>query len=127
MSNLDTIRERRAAIAAQRTSLDREDAELAVAERVLARMAGEEPAPVNAMTSLVRPRDALSRRDKVLDVLSGEAVWMNSREINAAIFKKHGAFIKGSSFFPMLTTLKNEGVILREGDKMALKSRVDKE
>ena len=127
MTDLTAIRERRAAIADQRASLDREDAELVVAERVLARMAGEEPAPVNAFVATRRKAMSMSRRELVMEAMTDGPMWQTSKDINFAIARKHGFHIKSTSFFPMLTALKNEGVILRDGDKMALKSRLDGE
>lgn len=90
-------------------------------------MAGEEPAPLNAFVAARRTAMPMSRRELVMEAMTDGPMWQTSKDINFAIARKHGFHIKGSSFFPMLTALKNEGVIIRDGDKMALKSRLDKE
>ena len=129
MESLQRIRTERAEIARQRAAMDRRDADLAVAERILSEIEGDaahQTLPLNAMLS-VMPASGVSRRDRVVESLSGEKIWMTSAEINEAIAKRHGAPIKTTSFYPMLTTLKNDGVIVRDGERIALKSRADKE
>lgn len=133
MSDLQKIREARADLARQRAALERRDAELAVAEKVLAEFGDVTVStpPQSVQQTQQRTLDIIlssppaSRRERVLQALSGEKVWMTSAEINRAIAKRHGMLIKGTSLYPMLTVLKNEGVIVRDGDKMALKSRVE--
>lgn len=130
MSDLQKIRDKRAAIAQQRAALERQDAELAIAEKVLREFANADHASAfggDVGLPVLARAPSGSRRERVLEALSGETVWMTSKEINFAIAQKYGVYIKGASLFPMLTALKNEGVIVRDGSKMALKSRVDKE
>lgn len=129
MSPIDQIRAERAKIAQQRAALEKRDAELAVAERVLAEFDGVTIVPVPPEAVQVQPYSGRepSRRDKVLDVLAEGALWATSAEINRAVARKFGFLIKPSSFHPLLTDLKNEGVILRDGNKLALKSRIEQE
>lgn len=130
MSSLQKIRDERAELARQRAALERRDAELAVAEKVLAEFEGIPATELAAISgterfSMKMPVPTTStRRELVIEALSGEKVWMTSGEINKAIYKRHRFMIKTSSLYPMLTVLKNETVIVRDGDKMALKSRV---
>lgn len=127
MSDLDQIRADRANIARQRAELEKLDADLAVAERVLLgyRASGaQSPAPIQAAFKLASPVPSATRRDRVIQALSDEKLWMTSSEINLAIEKRHGALMKTNSLYPMLTNLKKEGVIVRDRDRMALKSRI---
>lgn len=116
----------RADLARQRAALDKQDAELAIAEKVLSEIEGSDAPPAPAQNAMLNMMAAhgLSRRDRVVEALSGKLLWMTSAEINDAIAKRQGARIKNTSFYPMLTVLKNEGVVVRDGDKMALKSRI---
>lgn len=128
MSSLQKIRDKRAELALQRAALERQDAELAIAEKVLAEMEGVKasPSPQQPFEFDAPPQPSVhpSRRELVMEALGGEKVWMTSAEINKEVFRRHRFLIKTSSLYPMLTVLKNEGVIVRDGDRMALKSRV---
>lgn len=125
MTPLDQIRRQRADLARQRAALDKRDAELAIAEKVLAELEGAVASPAPSTMELLLSAPTASRRERVVEALSGERVWMTSREINNAIAKRHGMLIKSTSLLPMLTNLKNEGVVVRDGDKIALKERVE--
>ncbi|GLK49281.1 hypothetical protein GCM10017620_22540 [Brevundimonas intermedia] len=142
MNPLQQIRDKRAHLARQRAAIDLQDAELEVAEKVLVRLEAERPEGKTFELQPVQPgkndepRDTfafdvppirLSRRELVLEALKGEKIWMTSAEINEEIAKRHGAQIKPTSFYPMLSNLKNEAVIKREGDRMALASRIEGE
>lgn len=113
----------RADLARQRAALDKQDADLAVAERVLAKLEGSEPPPQQPF-EFSPPGAALSRRDRVVEALSGQKLWMTSAEINQAIANRHGALIKTTSFYPMISLLTKEGVLVRDEDKLALKRRI---
>ncbi len=65
-----------------------------------------------------------TRREKVIHALMGEKIWMTSGEINKAIAKRHGTLIKSTSFYPMISLLTKERVIIRRDDKLALRSRL---
>ena len=124
MSDLARIHARKAEIAEERDRLDRELRDLAIAERVLLNLSGAvEQAPADAA-----PPSDLTRRDKILAVLNGSAEpWLTSTDINKAIARRFGGLIKSSSLLPMLTNLKDEGVIIRKDGKLALKERVQRE
>ena len=124
MSNLVTIRSERAKIALQVAALQKRDSDLAIAEKVLAEFEGAATPPV-AMADAPAMRRAGTRRDRIIEALENGDLWKTSGQINQAIAKASGFFIKNSSLYPMLTTLKNEDVIVRDGDKMALKSRLE--
>ena len=126
MEPLEQIRAERAQIVQQRAALDKRDAELAIAERVLAGMSGVSP-PITPFVVTAHSNKEPSRKDKVLDILSDGPLWMTSSSINLSVARKYGQLIKPSSFHPLLTDLKNEGVILRDGNKLALKSRIEQE
>lgn len=121
------IRAKRAELARQRAALEKQDAELAIAERVLAEMEGVKASSPQQTFEIVLSAPSGSRRERVLEALGGDKIWMTSAEINNAIAKRHGVLIKGTSLYPMLTNLKKEGVIIRQGDRMALKGRLEKE
>lgn len=129
MTGLQKIRAKRAELAQQRAALDGLDAELAIAERVLAKLEGDEtPAATTPSAAPPPPPAGASRRERILEALSGEKVWMTSGEINHAIWKRHGAMIKGSSLYPMLSVLKQEGVIVRagkNGENIAIRRRAE--
>ena len=105
--------------------MEKRDAELAVAERVLAEMEGADvPSAPEKVYELSPSPVATSRREKVIEALSGTKLWMTSGEINQAIAKRHGAPIKNTSFYPMISVLTKDGVIIRKDDKLAVKGRI---
>ena len=125
INSLQRIREERADLVRQRTAIEKRDAELAIAERVLAELertplpsGPEKPYELSLMPQ------AASRRERVLEALSGQKLWMTSAEINQAIARRHGAMIKATSFYPMISLLTKEGVLVRDEDKLALKGRI---
>lgn len=133
MTGLQKIRDKRADLARQRAALERQDAELAIAEKVMAEIEGDEtpaqPAlPAGSAPTALSKLVATSRRTRILEALSGEKVFMTSAEINEAIAKRYGAPIKGSSLYPMLSLLKQEKVIVRagkNGELIAIKRRAE--
>lgn len=134
MSTLQQIRERRTEIAKARQSLDAEDAELATAERVLIRMGNgsqhaslfDAPSPVFDMPVLTSRK--ITNRDLVVEALSRSPhAWLESSEINGELSKMGRPIIKSATLYPLLTLLKNEGTIVRDGAKLALKARVNGE
>lgn len=129
MTDLQKIRDRRADLAQQRAALEKLDADLATAERVLVEMSGSEASPaLNPVVPVKPPSGYGSRRERILEALSGEKVFMTSGEVNRAIAKRYGVMIKGTSLYPMLTQLKKEGVIVRagqKGDLIAIKRRAE--
>ena len=122
---MERIRAERADLASQRAVLEQRDAELAVAERVLAELEGNDKSKASDRPQELSLSPAPNtRREKVIFALSGEKIWMTSAEINQAIGRRHGAEIKSTSFYPMVSLLTKERVIIRRGDKLALRSRL---
>lgn len=130
--NLSTVRARRAQINKLRKALDTEDHELEIAEAVLTRLAAHHnvdivpsiPQSNGTTTAIQQP---VTQRDLVIATLRTLSdPWIDSSanlltEINSV----HGASIKPSSLLPLLTALKNEGVIRRDGaNRIALAERV---
>lgn len=125
MNSLQRIREERAEIVRQRAAIEKRDAELAIAEKVLAELERTAPTagPETTYELSLTPQ-AASRRERVIEALSGQKLWMTSAEINQAIARRHGALIKTTSFYPMISLLTKDGVLVRKDDKLALKSRL---
>lgn len=132
-SFLDLVRARRAEIDRQRAALDTEDQELAVAERVAERLepfvrAGAPNAETgstvtNAVLAAGAPK---TQPELVISTLKASAgPWFeSSNALHDEIQRIHGVDIKSGSLLPVLTNLKNEGIILREGPRIALAERV---
>jgi hypothetical protein len=137
--NLTTVRQRRTALAQMREQIDAEDKELEITERVLTRLAaGTTAAPPsmqivglngdsgNLLTGPAAPQP-VTQRDLVIATLrTFPDAWIDSSaNLLTEITNAHGVAIKPSSLLPLLTTLKNEGVIRRDGaNRIALAERV---
>ena len=127
-SDIHLVRERRAEIEKQRVALDKEDAELAITERTLARLQAAKSAakPNSNGASPFKPKGAISQSDMILGVLRGAPTpWMaSSNDLHAAIKTIHGADINKNSFFPMLHSLEKRHLIVRKGGRIALAERL---
>lgn len=125
MSDLIQVRARRANIAQLRAALDKEDAELATVERVLLRLSGEAPAATSQREPLgvriVRGNKALVTR--VLEDVPHP--WMTADEIKNEIERTTGNVIGKTTLFPLLTAMKNEGLIVRDNRRVALPRRLE--
>jgi hypothetical protein len=125
--NITTVRARRQEIAKLRQSIDEEDKELEVTERTLMRLASSKPAP-QPMVDEVKPtpRGPISQADLVISTLEGTSKpWLDSpAALHAEIKRLHGVDIKKSSFQPVISQLKAKKIIVRDGTKIALASRV---
>ncbi|MBA4330583.1 MAG: hypothetical protein B7Y85_06185 [Brevundimonas sp. 32-68-21] len=123
--SITRIRAEREEIARQRAALDKRDADLAVAEKVLVELEGVDASSApEAPYELNLSPQATTRREKIIEALKGPKLWMTSGEINKAIYKRHGVMIKTTSLYPMLTLMTKEGVLMRSKDKLALESRI---
>jgi hypothetical protein len=134
MATLTAIRERRAQIAQQVARLQTEDEELAVVEQVLKRFAergeadGGAPTPLQSRSSALRQRmlSPRSQREYVLDALANaDAVWLRSDQIVAFARKRWGVAISERSLRPLLSVMKRDGQIVRQGRVLALPERVE--
>jgi hypothetical protein len=128
--NLATVRNRRAQIAAQRKVLDEEDKELEIAERALTRLAATTQVSnghfVLASGDPVQ-QQPVTQRDLVIATLrTHPEVWIESSgHLRAEIERNHKVQIRRTSLLPLLTTLKDEGVIRRDAhNRIALAERV---
>lgn len=124
MEALNQLRARRQEIARLKAELDKEDQDLSVAERVFLKLSGVE--------IVVQPRepliDRLVRGNKALVVAALEdepQPWMTADQIRSAIERTRGHLIGKSTLFPLLTAMKNEGLIVRNGRVVALATRVE--
>ncbi len=126
MANIAAIRARRAEIARQLAKLQAEDDELALVEQVLRRFSGEQESAPHASgvrQLLMRPR---SQREFVLDALSAsDAVWLRSDQIVSLARKRWGVAISERSLRPLLSVMKREGHIVRQGRMLALPERLE--
>ena len=125
MDVLTTIRSRREEISKNITALQAEDSELAVAEKVITRLA-----PISGDGGSSSPREGQPPRQ--IDFVVKTLAHMPQRwapdwtYLQTAIMNVFGVEIPKSSLQPYLSHLKNDGVIVRDGPKIALKSRVAK-
>lgn len=119
--NLATVRARRAEIARQRKSIDEEDAELAVAERALVRLAL--PRQTNGAVLAERPTTNI---DLIVEALKRHSEpWVrDAKHLHALIVQEFSIDMKESSLMPLLSRLRSEGVIRRQDSKIALTQRV---
>jgi hypothetical protein len=115
-----------AEIEAMQTALATELEELTVARRVLMRLGGNvrPSAPVVQQPKMPRPG---TTRDLFLEVLrANDPPWMVANEVRSRASELKGAEIPMGTVSPTLTDLKNAGLIVRDGMKVALASRVPK-
>lgn len=66
-----------------------------------------------------------TQTDLIIATLKASAdVWVESSSVlHDDILRIHGVDIKSNSLLPLLTGLKNEGIIVRDGPKIALAER----
>ena len=125
MSDLSRIIARIAEIEAMQASLATELEELTVARRVLVRLGGGDaapPIPIVQQAKMPRPG---TTRDLFLEVLKGnDPPWMVANEVRSKASELKGVEIPMGTVSPTLTDLKNAGLIVRDGMKVALASRV---
>jgi hypothetical protein len=146
--NLATVRARRAQLAKWRDQIADEDHELEIAERALTRLAvSTTSAPVGGTVTLSgitistaptpviwpptesTPPEPTTQRELVLSTLRHrKEVWVpSSADLQNEIAALHKITIKPNSLLPLLTTLKNEGVIRRDAqNRIALAERVER-
>jgi hypothetical protein len=122
--NLGALLSRREHISRQIAKLRAEDAELSIAERVLRRLLGGavfEDAADKAQRANAAPK---TQKDIVIEVLRvDETVWMKSGEIVEAARRRLGADIPERSLRPLLSVMKRDGLIVRQGRLIALNGR----
>jgi hypothetical protein len=123
---LTVIRTRRAEIARAIELLRVEDEELATTEVVLQRLGGETGAVSRPGTELqahrwARPR---SQREFVLDVLANcDTPWLRTREIVKHAKGRWGVSLPETSLRPLLSVMKRQKLIVRQGRVVALRER----
>lgn len=132
MASIALIRARRAEISQHMARLKAEDEELAIVEQVLSRFSNAAengvatitptgPAPFHGVRLFQTPR---SQREHVLDALAtSDEVWLRSNEIIAQARKRWGVTISERSLRPLLSVMKRDGQIVRQGRVLALRER----
>lgn len=127
---VSVIRARRAEIAAAIAELQDEERDLSVAEQVLTRLKGEEAprlSSARASANEARPRSAQpkSQRGMVEEILRlSSKAWLKSDEIVSEAHRLWGARVPELSLRPLLTTMKRQHIIVRDGHRIALRERV---
>lgn len=125
MSDLSRIIARIAEIEAAQRGLSDELGELTVARRVLMRLSGSEAPPRATATQQPKMPRPGTTRDLFLEVLrTTDHAWMLASEIRSKVSELKGAEIPMGTVSPTLTDLKNVGLIVRDGMRVALASRV---
>jgi hypothetical protein len=123
---LTVIRTRRAEIVRAIELLRVEDDELATTEAVLQRLGGKPGEALHAAMELqahqwARPR---SQREFVLDVLaSSPTPWLRTREIVKHAKARWGVSIPEASLRPLLSVMKRQKLLVRQGRVVALRER----
>ena len=126
MDAINQLRARRQEIARLKAELDKEEQDLLVTERVLRKLSGLPD--VEPSVRRVQLMDGLIRGNKALVVAALEdepQPWMTADQIKSAIERTRGHIIGKSTLFPLLTAMKNEGLIVRNGRVVALAKRVE--
>ena len=127
--NVEAVQARRRAIADEIERLTQEDGELAVAEKVLQRLSNEQFMPpakaLERRPAATRPR---TQRELVLWALEASPkLWLWSSDIVDDVRSKWGITLPERSARPLLTLMKREGEIVRNGREVASKARVREE
>jgi hypothetical protein len=133
ISPLNAIAAKREEIRTEIDRLKAEDADLVRAEEVLSRLnPGQAPAasarlkaprqePVRASLAHRPPK---SHRELVIAALGhAPKPWLRSNDIIEIANQRWGAVIADKSLRPLLTVMKREGVIVRDGRWVALRER----
>ena len=129
MSNpsLSDDRARRAKIAEQISALQAEDKGLAYAQDVLESLAEGDGGfhihvkPRPRPLVVVYPTPPRGQAHKVLEVMrDSPKVWWKSADLAEAYKERFGAEIVQASLHPLLSKLKNDGIIVRVGRNVAL-------
>jgi len=137
---LQAIEDRRAEIAAQLAALKNEDNELAIAESALKRLLVRGPVGPPAQRTLrtIAQKTATrgkrgrapkfgdkSQRELVVDALQrAKTPWLDTATIIQTVHATDGIELPKKTLSPLLSVMKREGVILRQGRSVALKQRI---
>jgi hypothetical protein len=133
MPSISAIRARRSEISQQIERLRAEDEELRAVERVLQRLSAPRadegevlvlPDSGEGRSRLRDFRTPRSQREFVLDALAtSEQAWLRSDEIIEHARKTWGVVISELSLRPLLSVMKRDGQIVRQGRALALPER----
>lgn len=121
---LKDVQARRADVARQRRILESEDQDLAVAERILLQLANSKVSDVSQ--SPVRTQGK-GQKWAVLDALEQGELFQDQEAVREAASRLHGIEIKITSLQPLISKLKTDGLLVRQGNKLALASRYAQE
>jgi hypothetical protein len=121
------INKRRHELAQEDRALTAEDQELVVAERVLERLGGTvPPRPSQPEWALTRPPPENATLEQLLGYLLEGKIdpWATSNQLQEALTLLKKREVPMSSVSPTLTSMKDKGIIVRDGLKVALKTRI---
>jgi hypothetical protein len=124
MEPLARILARIEAIKLERSKLDAEEADLAAAVRVLRKYG---PTPASSAAPIVQEmieRNATKAQIAVEVLQESSNPWMTANEVRRFFSEKRGEDTPMSSISPLLTKLKDDGLLVRNGLHVALRSRV---
>ncbi len=136
---LELVRARRAEIGRIRESLDAEERDLEITERTLMRLAVkttmtssgtksgvDQDHKAKPVLNLEPPAQLSSQKSLITTALQNapEAWFESSDQLHAFIASVFNVEIPKSSFLPYLSDLKKREVIVRDGQRIALKDRV---
>ncbi len=123
---LHTIDSRLEVIAKARKALDTEEQELLIARRVFARLDAATPTGGNGRAHHATPgQPALTHKGMLIATLrSHPSIWLESPTVlHEEIVRVHGTDIPKTSFQPLLSNLKKDGLVARDGLRIALAER----
>jgi hypothetical protein len=133
---LATIAHRRSEIASQIEALKLEDADLAVAQRAVTRLLqriAHAPSAPTLSSGITRPAKRgrapkfgdRTQRDLVVAALAdAEPPWLGADGIIAAVKAADGVALPKRTLSPLLSVMKREGLLTRQGHQVALISRI---
>ena len=122
MSDLKRILARRIEIAETRRALDAEDAELAVAERVLRKLSGEQPAVAPRIRIRSRSPDGIPTNYKnVLNGIRSQGGTEAERsQVLEYVNQRREVELSDASFAARISKMVRDGYITREGSKLCI-------
>jgi hypothetical protein len=131
--SLSSIRLRTEVLNNEISKAQRELEDLAAAERMVLRFGSNSDASKAADINLSVPVTSSGNSKKAMNLAGlvqavmrqSPSPWMTSENIRVKASELKGEEIPSGSIAPTLWTLKNEGVIVREGYKVALASRLN--
>jgi hypothetical protein len=126
---LNAVQGRREEIRRELEQLRHEDTQLEIAERALSQLAargGRTESPARERPVSTSGRAPTSQREVVLQVLlESHEVWLRSGDIVDIARKRWGIKVPEKSLRPLLSIMKGQGLIVRNGRLIAASQRVN--